>query len=116
MTARSTVARPAPEAVVWIDHQQAIISMPDRDGAPFVERLGRGTVEPEAAFTARVVDELADAGVVTISGPAFARTPLERAIVSATHRPDLIVDVEPWMDAADTADLPARRRPRPQAS
>jgi hypothetical protein len=49
---------------------------------------------------------------VTVAGPAFARTSFERALVAVTHRPDRIVDVEPWMDAPDVADLPARRRHR----
>ena len=101
-----------PDAMIWIDHEQAIIAMRQRDGAPFVERLGRGAFEPESAFEARAVDELVDSGTVTVAGPAFARTSFERALVAVTHRPDRIIDVEPWMDAPDVADLPARRRHR----
>jgi len=101
-----------PDAMIWIDHEQAIIAMRQRDGTPFVERLGRGRFEPEAAFEARAVDELIEAGIVTIAGPAFARTSFERALVAVTHRPDRIVDVEPWMDAPDVADFPVRRRAR----
>ncbi len=116
MPERAVASGLAADALVWIDHQQAIIATQDRDGAPLVERLGRGALEPESAFAARVVDELVDAGTVTVAGPAYARTPLERALVAVTHRPDRIVDVEPWMDAADVADVPARRRYRPPAS
>ncbi len=100
------------DAMIWIDHQQAIIATRHGDGSPFVERLGRGPFEPEASFEARAVDELVDYGTVTVSGPAFARTSFERALVAVTHRPDRIIDVEPWIDATDVADFPARRRHR----
>lgn len=111
MTVREPASEPM-DAMIWIDHQQAIIATRHPDGTPLVERLGRGAFEPEAAFEARAVDELVDFGVVTIAGPAFARTSFERALVAVTHRPDRIVDVEPWMDAPDVADFPARRRRR----
>jgi hypothetical protein len=101
-----------PEAVVWIDHEQAIITTREGDGSPLVERLGRGRFEPETAFEARAVDEVLDSAMVVVSGPAYARTSFERALVAITHRPDRIVDVEPWMDAPDVADFPARRRRR----
>lgn len=104
--------RPA-DALIWIDHQQAIIARREGDGSPLIERLGRGALEPEAAFEARAVDELMDhSGTVTVAGPAFARTSFERALVAVTHRPDRIIDVEPWMDSPDVADFPARRRRR----
>lgn len=112
MSERTDVSRPMPDAMIWIDHEQAIITMRHGDGTPLVERLGRGRFEPESAFEARAVDELVDAGTVTIAGPAYARTSFERALVAVTHRPDRIVDVEPWMDAPDVADFPVRRRPR----
>ncbi len=107
-----TPPRHAADTMVWIDHDQAIISTRRGDGSPIVEWLGRGALEPEAAFEARAVDEVASADTVTVAGPAFARSSFERALVAVTHRPDRIVDVEPWIDAPDVADLPARRRPR----
>jgi hypothetical protein len=107
-----TTPQVAGDTMVWIDHDQAIIATRSSDGAPIVERLGRGALEPETAFEARAVDEVADAGIVMVAGPAFARSSFERALVAVTHRPDRIVDVEPWIDAPDVADLPARRQRR----
>ena len=101
-----------PDALVWIDHEQAIIATHDAAGSPVVERLGRGAGEAESAFEARTIDELLDRGRITVSGPAFARTAFERALVAVTHRPDRIIDVEPEMDQADVADVPFRRLPR----
>ena len=113
MPESATASRPMPDAMIWIDHEQAIITIRRADDAPpVVERLGRGRFEPESAFEARAVDEVVDAHSVTITGPAFARTSFERALVAVTHRPDRIIDVEPWMDAPDVADLPTRRRSR----
>jgi hypothetical protein len=112
MIERADAPRHPADAMIWIDHQQAIIATRHGDGSPFVERLGRGPFEPEASFEARAVDELVDLGTVTVSGPAFARTSFERALVAVTHRPDRIIDVEPWIDASDVADFPARRRNR----
>lgn len=112
MTERQDASCERPDAMIWIDHEQAIITMRHPDGRPLVERLGRGRFEPASAFEARAVDELVDAGMVTIAGPAYARTSFERALVAVTHRPEGIVDVEPWMDAPDVADFPARRRTR----
>ena len=100
------------DSLIWIDHEQAIIATREGDGSPLVERLGRGASEPESAFEARAVDELVDSDHVTVTGPAFARTSFERALASVTHRPERISDVEPAMDAADVADLPARRLAR----
>ena len=112
MSERATASATRPDALIWIDHEQAIITLRRGDAVPpVVERLGRGRFEPEAAFEARAVDELIDAGTVTIAGPAFARTSFERALVAVTHRPDSFVDVEPWMDAPDVVDFPVRRRP-----
>jgi hypothetical protein len=112
MIERADARRHPADAMIWIDHQQAIIATHHRDGSPLVERLGRGAFEPEAAFAARAVDEVMDSGIVTVAGPAFARTSFERALVAVTHRPDGIIDVEPWMDSPDVADFPARRRDR----
>lgn len=119
MTVHAEPAREAPgsmswpDSMVWIDHEQAIITTHERHGTPLVERLGRGPFEPEGDFEARAVDEVADAPSVMVSGPASARTSFERALVAVTHRPDAIIDVEPWMDAPDVADFPARRSARP---
>ena len=96
---RTTVTTPtttAPsEALVWIDHSQAVIVGHEPDGRQSVEVLGRGPAESEISFDVRTIDEVIDEERVTVSGPAFARTAFERAYVAVTHRPDRIVDVEP---------------------
>jgi len=106
------LTRPAPvtdrEAIVWIDHAQAIITHIDGGGVRRVERLDRGTSEPESAFGARAIHELGDQDRVVVTGPTFARTSFERAFVAATHDPDRLVDLEPDMDASDAGDLPGR--------
>lgn len=109
MTTRSR-ARPVGPATIWIDRDQAIIAMLDAHGAPAVERLGRGPGEPEHLFDARTVDEVLDRNSVIVAGPAFARAAFERVYVAMTQRPDRLIDVEPWIDAGDVADTPARRR------
>jgi hypothetical protein len=108
MTARRHPNAPL-EATVWIDHEQAIIATHDLDGSPVVERLGRGSSEPEAEFEARAVEEILDRDVVNVAGPAYARTSFERAYVAVTHHPERIIDVEPGVDAHDVADYPVRR-------
>ena len=98
MTERRTRARATPashEAVVWIDHDQAVIVEQGPEGRETVELLGREAAETEASFDARTVDEVVDEDRVTVSGPAFARTEFERAYVALTHRPDRLVDIEP---------------------
>jgi hypothetical protein len=97
MTTRRLTAdkRPGHEAVVWIDHDQALIVEQGPDGRESVELLDRAPAESEAAFEARTVDEVVDENRVVVSGPAYARTDFERAYVAVTHRPDRLVDVEP---------------------
>lgn len=95
------------EAVVWIDHDQAMIVEQGADGSQSVELLDRAPAESEAAFDARTVDEVVDDDRVVVSGPAFARTDFERAYVAMTHRPDRLVDVEP--------KTPTPRKVRPTA-
>lgn len=97
MTTRRLTAgkRPGHEAVVWIDHDQAVIVEHGPDGRESVELLDRATTEGEAAFEARTVHEVVDDDQVVVSGPAHARTEFERVYVAVTHRPDRLVDVEP---------------------
>lgn len=97
MTTRRLTAdkRPGQEAVVWIDHDQALIVEHGPDGRDSVERLDRARAESEVAFDARMVHEVVDDDQVVVSGPAHARTEFERAYVAVTHRPDRLVDVEP---------------------
>jgi hypothetical protein len=106
MTTRRLTAdkRPGHEAVVWIDHDQAVIVEQGAGGAEGVELLGREPTESEAAFEARTVDEVVDQDRLVVSGPAFARTEFERAYVALTHRPDRLVDVEPTTPASRKAD------------
>ena len=93
------------QAVVWIDHDQALIVEQCGDGWKSAELLDRAPAESEAAFEARTVREVADDDRLTVSGPADARTDFERAYVAMTHRPDRLVDVEP------TTWIPRETRP-----
>ena len=43
-------------ALVWIDHEQAIIATQDADGATSSSISSAASVEPESAFDARAVD------------------------------------------------------------
>lgn len=95
------------EAVVWIDHEQALIVASEGDGAETVEILDRALIETETAFETRATDAVIDVDRVVVSGPADARTNFERAYVAITHRPDRLVDVEPLR--------PGHRKARPTA-
>jgi hypothetical protein len=83
------------EALVWIDHNQAVIVEQGPGGRNCVELLNRARTETEAMFDARAVDAIGDRDRVVVSGPAYARNDFERVYVSMTHRPDRLVDVEP---------------------
>jgi hypothetical protein len=91
------------EALVWIDHERALIAEREVDGSETVEVLERADSESEPAFESRTVDEIAEATRVVVTGPAFARTGFERQYVATTRRPDRLLDVEP--------DRPARHAP-----
>ena len=93
-TTKSRVTGPT-EAVVYIDHDEAVILGREADGREVIEVLDREPAETEAAFEGRTVDEVVDRERVVVSGPAYARTGFERAYVKVTHRPDRIVDREP---------------------
>ena len=98
MTERRTRARSKPatrEAVVWIDHDQAVILGQGSDGSESVELLGRESAQTRASFEADAVREVGDEDRIVVTGPAFARTEFERAYVALTHRPDRLIDVEP---------------------
>jgi hypothetical protein len=82
------------QAVVWIDHNRAVIVEQSAGGNADVELLDRWPAETEAAFDARMVDEVVDEDRVVVRGPASARTEFERAYVAKTHRPDRLLDVE----------------------
>ena len=101
-----------PDAIVWIDHETAIVTDLDGDGAraPRVECLSRGAGESGTDFEARAVDEVMHETTVAVAGPVAARLSFERRFVAVTHRPDRIIDVDTAIDAADVAELPARRR------
>lgn len=94
---------PCGEAVVWIDHDRAVIVEQGADGRERVELLNRLAVESEAVFGARAVDQILDRGRVAVSGPASARTDFERTYVAVTHRPDRLIDVEPTILSAKSA-------------
>jgi hypothetical protein len=82
-------------ALVWIDHDQAVIVEQGPSGRNEVELLNRLAAETEAMFDVRAVESVVDRDRVVVSGPAHARTDFERAYVAMTHRPDRLVDVEP---------------------
>jgi hypothetical protein len=109
MTTRRLTADKPPghEAVVWIDHDQAVIVEQGPDGRDSVELLDRVTGESEAAFEARSVHEVVDDDQVVVSGPVSARTDFERAYVAVTHRPDRLVDLEPKRPPSGKISRPA---------
>ena len=91
------VPRRAHEAIVWIDHERAVIVSPDLDAAESVQTVVRTAGESPATFEARAVDVVIDDERIIVTGPAFARTSFERAFVAVTHRPDRLVEVEPHL-------------------
>lgn len=104
--------RTRPDAIVWIDHETAIVTDLDLGGdrPPVVECLARGANESGTDFEARAVDEVIDETTVAVAGPVAARLSFERRFVAVTHRPDRIIDLDTAVDATDVADHPARRR------
>jgi hypothetical protein len=87
--------RPANVALVWIDHERAVIVSDEAGGKGVVECLARGQDETVNQFEARTVDQVVDEEHVVVTGPAIARTSFERVYVAVTHRPDRLVDIEP---------------------
>jgi hypothetical protein len=87
------------EAIVWIDHEQAVVVSLAGDRVDAVTRIGRRRGEREGAFEARAVDEVLDRDRVVVAGPAFARTEFEREFVALTKRPDRLVDHDPTASA-----------------
>lgn len=87
--------RPTNVALVWIDHEHAVIVSDEAEGKGTVECLERDQDETENHFEARTVDQVVDEERVVVSGPASARTSFERVYVAVTHRPDRLVDIEP---------------------
>lgn len=87
--------RPTNVALVWIDHEHAVIVSDETERKGTVECLERDLNETETQFDARTIDQVVDQDKVVVSGPASARTSFERAYVAVTHRPDRLVDIEP---------------------
>ena len=98
--ARETTTVRRRQALVWIDHDQAVIVEQAPSGRNGVALLNRSATETEAMFDARTVHAVVDRDRVVVSGPINARNDFERAYVSMTHRPDRLVDVEPTVPAA----------------
>jgi hypothetical protein len=97
MTVRPTEPTPAQaesEAMIWIDHDQALVVASDSDGPATAEVLERQATESESAFEERALGDVLEADRVLVSGPVGVRTSFERAYVAITHRPDRLVDVE----------------------
>ncbi|HEV8546248.1 MAG TPA: hypothetical protein VGQ64_08125 [Candidatus Limnocylindrales bacterium] len=82
------------EAVVWIDHDRAVIVEQGRYGQASVETLNRLPAESDGTFEARTIEEIGDHDRVVVAGAADVRMAFERAFVALTHRPDRLVDVE----------------------
>jgi hypothetical protein len=87
--------RPTNVALVWIDHEHAVIVSDETERKGTVACLERDLNETETQFETRTVDRVADEEKVVVSGPASARTSFERVYVAVTHRPDRLVDIEP---------------------
>jgi hypothetical protein len=83
------------QAIVWIDHDWAVIVGHGADGRDNVAVLDRMPAETKATFDVRAIEELVDQERIVVSGPAHARTGFERLYTAMTHRPDRLVDVEP---------------------
>lgn len=88
-------ARVTSQAMVWIDHDQAVILDSGGVQPETVEIVSRSPAESESAFQRRAIEEVLDEDRVVVTGPEFARTAFERAYVALTHRPDRLVDVAP---------------------
>lgn len=82
------------EAMVWIDHDIALIVAGRPDGSERLSILDRSLLETERAFEARATDAVLDADRVLVSGPAEVRTDFERTYVAITQRPDRLFDLE----------------------
>jgi hypothetical protein len=82
----------APNAVVWIDGEHAIVSGSEPDGETTTEEIDRGTAT-ETEYLARVVHEIGDRATVSVIGPSSVRLALEREFVAISHRPDRIVGI-----------------------
>jgi hypothetical protein len=107
MTVRPTEPVPPAaesEAVVWIDHDRALVVASESDGVAIAEVLEREPTETETAFEERALEDVLEADRVLVSGPTGVRISFERAYVAITHRPDRLVDVE--------STTPERRRAR----
>lgn len=95
------------EAVVWIDHDIALIVAGRRDGSERVAILDRSLLETERAFEARATDAVHDADRVLVSGPADVRTDFEQTYVAITHRPDRLFDLETTARPLDRVETTA---------
>jgi hypothetical protein len=98
MTTQTTLPIATPQtnvALVWIDHEHAVIVSGEACGKDTVECLEREPDESVNQFEARTVDQVVDEERVVVSGPTSARTSFERVYVAVTHRPDRLVEIEP---------------------
>jgi hypothetical protein len=95
------------EAVVWIDHDIALIVAGRPDGSERVAILDRNLLETERAFETRATDAVLDADRVLVAGPADVRTDFERTYVAITHRPDRLFDLEATAPTTDRAETTA---------
>jgi hypothetical protein len=95
------------EAVVWIDHDIALIVAGQRDGSERVAILDRTLLETVRAFEARTTDAVLDADRVLVSGPADVRTDFEQTYVAITHRPDRLFDLETTARPLDRVETTA---------
>ncbi len=89
-------------ASVWIDHNQAvIIDEGPMTSEPTLNVLVRASLEPEASFQARIVEDVADDARILVAGGSAVRTAFDRTFVAITHHPERLVDSAPARQSKD---------------
>jgi hypothetical protein len=102
MTDSRTPAETDRRASVWIDHNQAVIvGEGPMTSDPTVNVLVRASLEPEASFQARIVEDVADDARILVAGESAVRTAFDREFVAITHHPERLVDSAPARQSKD---------------
>jgi hypothetical protein len=91
-------------AVVWIDHQHALVARRQAGRQAIVDVVR--FAEPEASYVHRVAEAAMDTSRLMIIGPDDERLELDRAYAEIHGRSDLFVDVEaaPSISASELLD------------
>jgi len=110
MTATSDRATPHSAAVAWIDERHALVATTSPGHRIAVTEIARHYAPSSLpTFLARVASSIGDRERIVILGPGTQRVKLEHEYVSAYHRLDRLIDVEP-ADVAGRRDVVARVR------